>query len=161
MRHLMLAVALAGCGGSDGDPDCVGKMTAAAAYQHKDGNGSYKGRSCVESQCHLQGALGAMADPYHAGGTVVTKDGDPAAGITVRFEPLSSSAHETVAITDTDGNFFVPMTVPSPFPSIPTVTACPDLSRMKEGAQDPSYGSCAAASCHNADSGRGPIVLGL
>ena len=159
MRHVWI-LALVACG-SDGDPDCVDRKSADATHQHKDGNGSYAGVSCVESQCHLSTALGVMAPAYHAAGTVFEADGTtPAAGVTVRFKPLSGDATEAIAITDDAGNFFVPHSSPVPFPAIPEVTGCPDLRRMIEGALDPSYGSCAVNGCHSLDSGRGPITLG-
>ncbi len=156
----VLALGLAACG-SDGDDNCVDTKSGAIAHQHDDGEGSHAGRSCIEAQCHLAGALGPQAPAYHAAGTVYKPDKvTPAVGATVRFTPLSSAATATEVVTDSEGNFFVLASAPTPFPSIPEVTACPDVNTMIEGALDPSYGSCATASCHSLGAGRGPIFLG-
>jgi hypothetical protein len=160
MRQLVFVLALAACG-SDGDPDCVDSKSAPQGHQHDDGEGSHAGRSCIEGGCHLAGDLGPQAPAYHAAGTVFKADKvTPAAGVTVKFTPLSSAATATTVVTDEDGNFFVLASAPSPFPSIPEVTACPDVNTMIEGALDPSYGSCATQSCHSLGAGRGPIFLG-
>ena len=161
MRHVawLLALAAFACG-DEGDADCVDRKTAEPEHLHDDGKGTYAGESCIESGCHLASALGISAPPYHAAGTIYKSDGvTPAVGVTVRFSPLASTATETSVVTDEAGNFFVLSSAPTPFPSIPEVTACPDVSRMLEGAVDPSYGSCAVQGCHSLGAGRGPVIL--
>jgi len=160
MRHAALVLALAACGNDD-DPNCVDTRTALTGYEHEDGLGSHAGRSCIEGGCHLAGDLGPQAPAYHAAGTIYKADTvTPATGITVRFIPLTTAATRTEVVTDQDGNFFVLASAPTPFPSIPEVTGCPDVNTRIEGALDPSYGSCATQSCHSAGAGRGPIFLG-
>lgn len=150
-------VVLGACGGDDGS--CVDRGAADPSYAHKDGQGTYAGDSCLESGCHLAGALGAQAPAFHAGGTVFKSDGTPQAGVHVKFSPLSGTGAPLTVVTDTAGNFFVQATMTAPFPAIPEVSACPSSASMIEGALDPSYGSCATASCHSMTSGRGPIIL--
>lgn len=157
---LLVGLALLGCG-SDDDPNCVDVGSAIAAYQHEDGEGSHAGRACIESGCHLASDLGPNAPAYHAAGTVYKADKvTPAGGITVRFLPLDNTATATTAITDDEGNFFVLASLPTPFPSIPEVTGCPDVNTMIEGALDPSYGNCAVGGCHSQGAGRGPVFVG-
>ena len=157
---LLVGVVIASCG-SDGDPDCVDQKSASPAYQHEDGEGSHASRSCIESGCHLAGDLGPAAPAYHAAGTIFKVDKvTPAVGVTVRFTPLSADATAAEAVTDDEGNFFILASKPTPFPSIPDVTGCPDVNTMIEGALDPSYGSCAVQGCHSTGAGRGPIFLG-
>jgi hypothetical protein len=167
MRHVVFvlaSIAFAGgslaCG-SDEDPNCADSRTPASGHEHTDGEGSYAGRSCLEQGCHLIGNTGPQAPAYHAAGTVFRPDlTTPVPGVVVRFIPLSSAATRTEVVTDQDGNFYVLASEPSPFPSIPEVTACPDVNTMIEGTLDPSYGSCATQSCHSIGSGRGPIFVG-
>jgi hypothetical protein len=161
MRRCLFVLSLAmGCGG-DEDPNCADSRSPPAGHQHTDGEGSHAGRSCLEQGCHLQGALGPQAPAYHAAGTVFKPDlVTPAPGVIVRFSPLSADATRTEVVTDADGNFYILASEPSPFPGIPEITACPHVNTMIEGALDPSYGSCATASCHSVGAGRGPIYIG-
>ena len=160
MRHAVFVLALAGCG-ADGDAACIDQKSALVGHEHDDGLGSHAGRSCLEGGCHLAGDLGPQAPAYHAAGTVYKPDlVTPAAGVTVRFSPLIAGVTAAETVTDADGNFFILATAPNPFPSIPEVNACPDVHKMIEGALDPSYGSCATASCHSVGAGRGPIFIG-
>ena len=150
------------CSDDAGNPNkepCVTRESAAPAHMHNDQQGTYAMSSCLESTCHLQGSLGPLAPAYASAGTVVTSSRAPQAGATVRFKPLDGGA-AIEFVTDDAGNFSVPIAMTNIFPSIPTVTACPDVNTMLEGAQDPSYGSCAVQSCHSLGNGRGPIVLG-
>jgi hypothetical protein len=153
---------VASCGGGPSGGDCVDRASPDPAYQHLDGNGTYAGASCIEANCHLVGSLGPQAMAFHVGGTVYQADETtPQAGATVRFESLDGNGPIVAVVTDEAGNFFIPTSQASPFPAIPSVSACPDSESMIEGAFDPSYGSCAVQSCHSRSSGgRGPIVLG-
>ena len=159
MRHVMMAMLLVACGTDDpGAPaDCVVRKTSVEpVHQHEDGGGSYAGVGCIESQCHLGGALGPQAPAYLAAGTIFKLDGiTPQGGVTVRLTPLTGGTAAT-SITDDGGNFVIAANVPNPFPAIPEVTACPKVERMLEGAFDASYGNCHASGCH---SGARPITL--
>lgn len=149
-----------GCG-SDGDPACEDRGSAQPPYAHEDGQGTYAGAPCLDSGCHLAGALGPQAPAYSVAGTVFKRNGtDPQAGAIVLLEPLSGGGNPTRMVTDAAGNFFLMAGATNPFPSIPVVTACPNREEMLEGALDPSYGNCNAAGCHQpAGAGPGPIVL--
>src|SRR4051794_32517408 len=85
MRHLVLLAVLVGACGGD-DDDCVDRSSADPGYMHKDGQGTYAGQSCLESNCHLDGHLGAQAPAFAVGGTVFQADRTtPQAGASVRF----------------------------------------------------------------------------
>jgi hypothetical protein len=155
--RLALVLVLAACGSEgDDEPTCADRGTAALAYEHVDGNGTYAGTACVVAGCHLEGSPGPA---FHAAGTVMHRDRvTPQDGVTVRFRSQTTGGILTSAITDTAGNFFIRATEPSPFPGIPEVTACPDTEAMVGGTPNADYASCAAQTCHDR-TGRGPITL--
>jgi len=152
------------CGSDDpgADSDCLPRTSGIEPeHAHLDGMGTYAGASCLESGCHLSGAVGADSPAYLAAGTIFKADGvTPQAGATMRLVPLNNGA-PAVAVTDASGNFFILAGTTNPFPAIPEVTACPNVDRMLEGAFDPSYGNCNVEGCHSLQPGPGPgpIVL--
>jgi hypothetical protein len=100
---------------------------------------------------------GAGTTAFIAGGTVVTPDGQPQAGITVRLRPLDNSLPPTLLVTDTAGTFFLRVGMTNPFPATPEATACPKVARMLEAP--PDSGNCNGTDCHIASGHAGPIVL--
>ena len=162
MRALLVAGIVAlGCGGSDGDANCIERGTPAPAHQHDDGEGSHQGRSCMDGGCHQAGDLGPNAPAYVIAGTVFKSDAATGhAGATVRLTPFDNSAPITI-VTDEEGNFYLEASASlNPFPAIPDVSACPNTETMIEGALDPSYGNCNASGCHQlGGGGAGSITL--
>jgi hypothetical protein len=165
MRHaLLIALVVMACGTEDPGPTgtdpCVDRTTAAQAHVHDDGGGTYAGASCIDANCHRTGALGPNAPAYLVAGTVFKVDGvTPQAGVTVRMIPLEGGA-KTTMVTDSAGNFLLPITAPSPLPAIPDVTACPNTRAMLESIPNPDYANCNERSCHSTTGpGPGPITL--
>ncbi len=157
-----LLVSVFACASDDPTPnglpnDCVERVASPApSHNHLDGGGSYAGRGCLDSGCHLNGFAGVGTTGFVAGGAVVTGDGQPEAGVTIRLRPLDNSA-VTAMVTDAAGTFFLRSGTTNPFPATPEVTACPKVARMLEAP--PDSGNCNGTDCHTSNGHAGRIVL--
>ena len=126
------------------------------------GNVSNAGQNCIQSNCHLNSALGAGAPGFQFAGTVV-KQGttQPDAGAVVRI--VSNGMVVAQTYTDLGGNFYIAAgTLSGAFTASTSVSACPTVTKMVTSLVGGSGGGANSCnSCHTTgtDAQAAPIFL--